>query len=410
MAHLRPEQSTFEWFPRYIDNPSDHLKNILVDVSNIIAKDSLPLWWTEVGHVSAEEGLLNIGEKSVALRDALRETKVPVVFAPDRLHRNVKHIFNGQVLDPQRFSIFLRNKNDQIRNWSLPTKRAVLEYLLSEPGFTDIGSLELIPFKDGRYRSIADYPAFVCRNDREIDLFTLQNDHNIDFDKLSISTSSVLQNWCSSSAGHKCIRYRSASDFRDYCLKFVFVRAPQEQDMVSLESEASAFISKAWIWIVEQSIDILGVISDLWLVPLSNGRHRKVKPRNSTSEIISAPIGPVGDFMRTFDAKYSSIVKPLLKTTGLSIRAQGSLISTSRSQASLHIKQGDNMVDFSQWLYHIRSLVNSAPEDEKATLLKILASNIRPSPSQSGYESIRAGIGALQIFKKVSWKVEGDKA
>jgi sacsin len=409
LAHIHPDQSTFEWWPQYIDSSNDVLSNALDDVVEIVDKESLPLWSTHVGHVTASDGLLNVGEKSIALREALQEAKIPVVYVPDRLHRRIEHIFKGQILYPQRLSLFLINKNDQIRDWSLSTKNAILEYLLSQRGINELGFLELFPFRDGKYRSIADHAAFICRNEAEIDLFNLQDNHNIDFNKLSVGTLSVLNDWCKASTGHKSIRYRSANDFRDYCLEFVFLKTPREEDMVSFDTKTATFVSRAWDWIIDQRIDILGVISDLWFIPLTNGHHRKIKPRHSTSETIFAPLGPVGDFMRAFDVKYSSRIKPLLHTIGLSNQVRDHLITTSRSDANLLIKHGGNMIDFAQWLYHIRNVVDLASDEEKVKLVEVIAANLQIPLPQSEQNLIADAIGALEIFKKVSWKAKGDK-
>ncbi len=411
LARLHPDQSTLDWWPQHIDSSHDILSDALDNVVDIVDKECLPLWSTTVGHVTAVDALLNIGEKSIALRNALEEAKVPVVYLPDRLQRTVEHLFNGKILSPQRLSNFLMNKNNHIKNWSLSTKKAVLEYILSGPGITEYGFLELFPFKDGKYRSIANHATFVHRNKLEMDLFSLEDDHNIDFDKLSDDTISVLKNGCKSLAIHNSIRHRSANDFRDYCLKFVFANIPGKQDMVPLDTEAAAFVSRAWAWIIEQRIDITGIICDLWLVPMTNDHHRKIKPRQSTSETVFAPTGPMGDLMRTFDIKYSSKTKPLLDTgpNGLSTRAREYLMAASGTHSNLLIRNGGNMIDFTQWLYQIRTIVNSASDQEKVKVLRVIALNLPTSLPQMERKAIGNAIGALEIFKKVSWKVEGHK-
>ena len=378
---------------------------------DIIANKSLPLWSTQGGHVTATNGLLNVGEKSTALRDALQEAKIPVVYVPDRLHHKFKHLFKDQTLKPLRLSLFLMSKNKQIREWGLSTKTSILEYILSEPGITEYGSLELFPFEDGKYRAVANHSAFVHRNESEKVLFGLQVDHNLAFSKLSGGTSSILQDGCSNLTLHKSIRHRSANDFRDYCLNFVFSKVPRNGDMVSLDAEATAFVSRAWIWIVEQRIDILGVISDLWLVPLTNGHHRKIKPRHSTSQTIFAPVGLVGDLMRTFDVKYSSNLQPLIHNgpTGLSTLACDRLMTASANESNLQIKDGGSIIDFAQWLNRIQTFVNSALDGEKVEVLRAIALNLPPSLSRSARHDIANAIGALKIFKKVSWKAEGGK-
>ena len=403
IARLHPTPSIYDWFPRYSNSPNDPLENLLDSLLETVSKDSLPLWWTDHGYVSAKEGFLNTGAKSEALRKALRESRVPVIYVPDELHQHVEHIFNDRVLDSKQLSMFLLNKNSQISQWTLSTKKLVLNYLLSEPGFTDIGHLELFPFKDGTYRSIANYSAFICRNQSEVSLFNRQEDHNIDIDKLSLATSSILHEWCSGSIGHRSISYRSASEFRVYFLEYVFKGVPREQDAVRLDSEHAEYISQAWLWIIAQDIDLSDIISDLWLIPLTNGQYRKIKPRWSASETFLAPHGRVGDFMNAFDVNYSSTVKPLVKTNQLSIPARERLETALGSVSSLHIRYGGKLVDFAQWLYQIKLVVDTAPDEEKNKLLEILTSCFQASSTQEDYQSISNDIGSLQIFKKVSW-------
>ena len=410
LADLYPRQSTFEWWPRHVDGSQDILNDALDTALKIIGKESLPLWSTQVGHVTAKNGLLSVKNLSEDLREAFQEAKIPVIYPPDRLHHRILYLFEEQLLNPLRLSLFLMDKNSQIRKWSLSTKKAVLEYLVSEPCVPEYGSLELFPFEDGKYRSIANHAAFVHRNPFEKELFQLQPDHNIDLSKLSPETVSILKQGCKTLTLHKSLCHRSPTHFKDYCKNFVFSEIPKDKDMVRLNPKATSFVSSAWMWIVEHQIDILGTVCDLWLVPLTNSHHRKIKPAQPTSETIFAPTGPTGDIIRLFDEKYSSKSSPILDTrpNGLSDRARVYLMTAAAKDTSVMIRNSSKVIEFTKWLRQIRKFVNSASKEEKTKVTQAIAMNLMWLP-QSERRAIGNTIGDLEIFRKVTWKAEGDK-
>ena len=171
LAHAYPHQSAFERWPQGIDDTRDPLNNATEKVIGAIEKESLALWPTHEGYVTAQNGLLDTGIES-ALRDALQEAGAPVVYVPQQLQGRAEKVFKDRLLRPQSLCKFIRSKSSQMGGWSHRTKHKILEYILLEPAFTDYGGLELFPFKDGMYRSIGEHTAFVHRNKHEEALFT----------------------------------------------------------------------------------------------------------------------------------------------------------------------------------------------------------------------------------------------
>jgi sacsin len=307
LACIYPDRPAFEWWPQSPDDSHDFLANAIDNIVKIIEKDCLPIFPTEVGYVTASAGLLGTGRESIALRKALQEAKSPVVYVPERLWHKIGKLFDGRNLCPKVLCDLLSIDNSRTKQWSDTTKQTILEYLLSEPGFSNYGALELFPFEDEEYRSISNYTTFVHRDKFEQDLFGLEDSRNIDLDRVSGPSERALKDGCEKSTIHPSIRYRSVSDFKDYCQKKIFKKMQPSKDMVVLDEEAVAFVSKTWKWIAQRNISMLDdALADIWLIPLTNGHYRKTIPRQSSSATMFAPVSEIGDLLRHFDAKSSS--------------------------------------------------------------------------------------------------------
>jgi sacsin len=412
IADLHPDISPFEWWPKSVDGDQDFLANAIENFVNIIDKESLPLFPTTIGYVTSNVGMLDTGSESEALIGALRQAKVPIVYIPQRLRNYIKHLFTGRVLSPHTLSTFFKNHGNISEAWKHSTKQVILEYLLSEPGFTDYGSLDIFPFEDESYRSIEDGVAFVHRDEFERKLFTSDKSRNLDLGKVSAVTKSALLKGCGQlGLLHQSIRHRSDGDFRNYCLATVFSPFHAGQDLVVLDTESVKFVSRAWNWIIKQRITNFDVISDLWLLPLTNGYNRKILPSNPSSEATHAPDGEMGDLLREFDARRSSKAPYLLDTRPgrLLPKSQQLIMEVSRREPKYFIKDGGNISHFIQWLSQISEDINVASSDEKDQIVKLVASKLPLQLDRSSSEMIRHSISSLDIFQKVSWKVNGDK-
>jgi sacsin len=356
--------------------------------------------------------LLDAGDEPEALRDALREAKAPIVYIPQQLRQRAKKLFKDRVLCPRSLCSFLKHESSWISLWSDQTKHRILEYLLSEPGFIDYDGLELFPFQDGNYRSIGDYTAFIHRDEFERGLFCLEDFRNLDLDKLSAAAQRTLRDGCENSTIHPSIRYRSANCLRDYCMSTMFKNVPEDRDMVVLGEEPTAFVPKVWTWISMRRIDILDKdISYLWLLPLSNGHHRNVKPRSSSSQVYFAPVGEVGELMWKFDAKSSARPLPLLNIgpTGLAPGFVSILTKTPDIMSNLFIKDASSIVLFLQWLHRTSPLVDDAADEEKLLIARLVASHLPRSFTSLERKVVVLALSFLQIFQKISWKAEGGR-
>jgi sacsin len=412
LAYLHPHQPAFGRWPQSTGDAQDPLSNATANLIGIINKECLALWPTEVGYVTANKGLLDTGDESEALRDALRETKAPVVYIPEHLRQEAKKLFKDQVLCPRSLSHFLKHESSRISLWSDQTKHRILEYLLSEPGFIDYDGLELFPFQDGKYRSIGDYTAFIHRDEFEKDLFYLEDFRNLNLDKLSTAAQRALKDGCKNSTIHPSIRHRSANSLRDYCMSTIFKNLPEDQDMVVLGGEPTALVSKVWTWLSMQRINILDEsISCLWLLPLSNGQYRKVKPRSSSSQVYFAPAEEIGALRWKFDAKSSARLLPLLDTkpTGSVPRLASILTKSPDIMSNLFISNASSIVLFLQWLHKTSPLVDNGADEDKLLIARLVASHLPQSLTSPERGTVVRALRSLQIFQKISWQTKGDR-
>jgi sacsin len=410
LAHAYPHQPAFERWPQSITDNRDPLSNATEKVIGVIEKESRALWPTNEGYVTAKSGLLDTGIES-ALRDALQEAEAPVVYVPQRLQGKAEKLFKDRLLRPRSLCQFMRSKDSQIGSWSDRTKHKILEYLLSEPGFTDYGNLELFPFKDGMYRSIGEHTAFIHRNKHEEALFSLEDSHNLDLEKLSETAQRALKQGCDSSSIHPSIRYRSACNLREYCMGNIFNNVAEEQDMVALPEKCTALVSGVWTWISMRCIPLLDKdISCLWLLPLSNSLHRKIIPRNSSSQIYLAPAGKIGELMWKFDGKSSSKPLPLLATrpTGLGSEVVCYLTKRPETISKLFLKDARNMVYFLEWFHQTSPLVDDASDEERLIIARLVASHLPQQLTSSEHSVVVRALSHLKIFQKVSWEQAKD--
>ncbi|KAE9364465.1 hypothetical protein N431DRAFT_474055 [Stipitochalara longipes BDJ] len=411
LAGVYPEQSTFEKWPQNLYDAKNPLSNALEKVLGIIEAQSLVLWPTDVGFKSAKDALLGTGAESNLLRNALREAQAPVVNVPERLQNISENIFKDRILSPQSLCAFLRGVNTQIKFWSSQTKQAILEYLLSKPGFIDYDDLDLFPFKDGTYRSIGKSIAYVHRDNIEEALFNLEDFCNLDLGKLSISTQQALRRGCETLKIHPSIRYRTSSCLKKYCMSTIF-RVANDQDFIVLDKVAAETVAKVWTWISRRGIHILDPdISCLWLLPSSNGRHRRVRPAQLTSEVYFAPPGEGGDLMMKFDAKMFLKPLPLLDVgqPGVAPVFLSMITNSEDVMSTLLVKDARRMVFLLRWIQLTWDLVDNITDEERLLIVKLVALHSHHELPEVDRRASVKSLSHLPIFRRVSWNAVGDK-
>jgi len=408
LAQQYPDQSAFGTWPKPQEDTNNILYHIDEKVLRLIERNNYSVWYTDLGYITLDAGLVTKIEKSSVMRKALNEAGVPVIYLPGDLMSNVETTCKVEYLRPQTLCSFLERRQEKLRIVREDAKQVLLDYVISDPDFRQYGAVELFPFEDGIYRAIDNEAAFIHRDEEERLLFQLEKSRNIELQKLSEITRQVLQKGCSTSTLHSSLRHRSTYDLKTYCLRTHFKTFDSTKDLISVDENISSIIPKVWDWIVTRQYSILDDnISCLWLLPLSDGRYRKIKPSNALFDTIYAKPGDLGDFLRSLDDERIDLNKPIIETNGLSSRSIQLLIDAIKNDPRLFIKTSDCLEDFMLWLGEIREAFNDmATDDARWHLHKLLASRLHVCKDLQTISNVLCG---LKVFQKVIWRAENDR-
>ena len=406
VAQRDPKRAAFAKWPLTVANHNDVLHGMIQKVLQIVQDRSCRIWYTDLGYTSSNLGLLANGDESPALRRALCDVGTPMIYLPDTLLPTVQSSNLVERLSPTSLCGRLERSGHQVRALIEDAKQVLLEYILSDPSFRGYGAMELFPFEDGTYKSIDRRVAFVHRDEDEHALFGREPHLNISLGRLSENTVHALRNGLLRSSLHSSLRQRSSNDLKSYCLSTYFKNFDPSQDFVCLDDDMKAFVSKIWDWIVARGYSLPEVdVSCLWLVPLSNGQHRKLKPQNPSSGTIYAPPGEIGDFLRKMATIDAVSNKPIVFSDSLSSRALKLLVDASVNDSSLLVKNGGVLEDFTFWLNNIHQAIERASNDDKLHLQELLVSHrhlCRDIPT------ISSALRGLKIFQKLTWMPGND--
>ncbi|KAJ5050730.1 uncharacterized protein L3040_002603 [Drepanopeziza brunnea f. sp. 'multigermtubi'] len=380
LSRLLPLQPTFERWPLAGDG-RDPLSKAVDQVISIIQKENIALWPTCTGYVKSRAGFLASGSESAALKEALREAQMPVVYVPEKLDQLAKALFLDNLLGAGTLCTFLNSlKSQDIAKLSAKSKNELLGCILSDPEVIDYQDLEVFPFEDGQYRSIKSF-VFVHRNEMEKALFNEDKAHTLDLVSLSKTSQQRLKDACDDPK-HSLIQYRSTLALRSYCMETIFKDTANDHHSQSLDAAGMAVVSQIWDWISEQHITILDEnIASLWLLPLSNSRYRKlVCP---SYQVYIAPSGEVGRLMRRLDDKMIVSAKeyPLLKTRTATAELMGSdslsLVASIVAEKSVTgVVDGADLIAFARWLHQAMPLVEDLDDEDRKKIRKVLCSEL----------------------------------
>ncbi len=114
-------------------------------------------------------------------------------------------------------------------------------------------------------------------------------------------------------------------------------------------------------------------MSCLWLLPLSNGHHRKLKPQSSSSQVYFVSNDEIGELVQKIDAKASERPLPLLARDLTQATSSSMLILNQKADffSQLHIKDTSNIVAFLEWLRLTSPFVDNILDDERTSHIEI---------------------------------------
>jgi sacsin len=403
IAERDRDRAAFDKWPLVLAKPGDVLDGMIQKVLQIVQDTVCQVWYTNLGYISSSIGLLANGDEPPALRKALHEVGIPVIYLPGTLLHTVRSSDVVERLSPSSLCSRLEKNISKVREANEDAKRILLEYVLSDPSFCKYGAIELFPFEDGTYKSIDGFVAFVPRDKEESALFDRDRSRSVDLRKLSEKTIQVLRDGLLHSSLHASLRTRSSNDLTAYCMSTYFKEFDPAQDFAFLDKDIQAFVSKVWGWMIVRGYSLAERdLSCLWLVPLSNGRHRKLKPQHPSSGTIYAPPGEMGDFLRKLAAINGVSNKPIVLSGDLSFQV---LIDASMNDPGILIKNGAVLDDFCFWLENIPEVLDRASDADKLQLHKLLVSHRYLCRD---FSAISNTVRQLKIFQEMTWTLENN--
>ncbi|KAI9047124.1 hypothetical protein LZ554_008578 [Drepanopeziza brunnea f. sp. 'monogermtubi'] len=409
LSQLLPLQPTFERWPLAGDG-RDPLSKAVDQVISIIQKENIALWPTCTGYVTSHAGFFASGSESAALKEALREAQMPVVYVPKKLHQQIKPLFLNNLLCARTLCTFLNSlKSQDIAKLSAKSKNELLGCILSDPEVIDYQNLEVFPFEDGHYRSTKS-GVFVHRNEMEKALFNEDKTHTLDLVSLSRISQQRLKD-AYDDPKHSSIQYRSTLALRRYCMKTIFKDIADDHHSQPLDAAGMAVVSQIWDWISEQHITILDEnIASLWLLPLSNSRYRKLV--SPSYQVYITPPGEVGRLMRRLDGKMTVSAKeyPLLKTRTATAELMGSdslsLVASIVAEKSITgVVDGADLIAFARWLHQAMPLVEDLDDEDRKKIREVFSSQLSNHAKKNALGDELVGIVRnLQVFQKLTWQ------
>lgn len=396
-----PTENHFHLWPTNTSDTHQLWYGLCRAVVEQISQKHLPVWFTDVGHVALKDGLLAPEETQSKEKMAFREAKVPVIFAASHLLDEARQRTESRILQPRTLYECLR-RLESFDKLTKQSRLVLLEILLKEISLTDLGVLEIFPFEDGNFRSLKLPPVFLHRDDFEKELFAQQSETSINTNQLSSSASKLLHKVAKK--GNQMVRYRTPEDLRDYFLIHV---ANGSGDIIWLDEDILSVLEQIWTWILRYCKKRLplSTLGPLWLIPLHGSAVRKLVPRDTSNFVTWFRAGGVNDLsLKIFASNPGNALKILADNT-LSAEVVQFLISSADQEPSLHIKDGSKFENFVDFLTQDRSVLQTAAEDVKRSVLRTLG-QLLWSRSRVNQNSVCTKLKSLCLFKAVQWPVK----
>ena len=370
-------------------------------VMDIASRNDDPVWFTELGYVSLQDGLLASEATNVQQKRAFREAELRVIYLTDELLEEARQTLGGRSLRPRTVYEGLR----QIRSFehlSSLSKLVVLEYLQHEIPLTDLAALQIFPFNDGIFRSLTSPPIFLHRDIFDKKLFQRQADSTLDTDRVSGVTSSWLHE--RAKEDDSIVRYRNPTDLCDYFLNHI---ANGSSDTLVFDGEERSMLSEVWEWIMRHCRGDLPLqaLGSLWLVPLRDSGVRKLIPLDVSNSATWFETGKGKEVALKIIAVDPSKAPKLVADDALSDVALQCLLAFAEKENSLRLKDGNKLECFLKFLEEARILLQNATEDVKDSVFCMVKELYR---DRNGINiNIDTDVlRSLCIFKEIQWPVD----
>ncbi|ERF72113.1 hypothetical protein EPUS_02904 [Endocarpon pusillum Z07020] len=352
-------------------------------VVNQVFENQFRVWYTSAGHVALEDGLLALNSTHLKERTAFREADLPIIFAELHVFEEARCLPGSRTLCPRTLYQLLQ-QTKKVDRLSRPSRLVLLEYLVCDIPITELGTLEIFPFEDGRFRSLNQSTVFLHKNNLEKTLFTQQTGATIDTDQLSATASEIMHDQVRKD--DRMVRYRKPEDLRDYYLKHI---ANGSGDSVVLDENGRSKLNLVWRWMLQYHLNELplAALGSLcfvtWFRP---GEVNNISVKIFASNPKNAPNILADDF--------------------LDVDIQQRLLGYAEKEQSLGIKDGNKFGNFLQFLAQRGTLLRNEAEEIKYAVLRLLK-QLYWSPGYTSTEQDRKVLKSLWIFQAVEWPADG---
>jgi sacsin len=393
-----PNQDHSHLWPTNSSNTRQLWAGLCHAIVDQISENHLPVWYTDVGYVALEHGLLANKNTHSKERAAFREARLPIIFVEDYVFEEARQIPESRELKAWALHQVLQ-RSKQEDSLSGASKVALLEYLLGECSTAELQTLKIFPFLDEQFRSLDQGPVFLHRCNIEKTLFARQQSSTMDIDRLSKSAQQTLRG----QAGNvrQLVRYRNSEDLQDYYLEHI---ANRTGDTIELGKNGRSTLSQVWSWILCYCRNglPLSALGSLWLVPLRGCTVRKLVPEDASSSITWFYPGEINDISLEIIASIPEMAPKILEVDAFGKEISQGLLRFAAEEKSLCIKDGNNFGNFLGFLAQGRTLLQSAPGDVKDSAVRALQQLFRSRSQLVTGQECRV-LKSLCLFKAVKW-------
>jgi sacsin len=356
LALAHPEKPHFHLWPTKSSSPLEMWHGMCPAVLAHVFHSNLPVWFTDVGYVTLQDGLLASDQISSAQKQMFHEAKISVVLVAEYLYTEACQLMEGSGLRPTTLCKHLRRAGS-IENLSDQSRLVLLEFLLPGMDFTEFDDFAIFPFQDGTFRSLKPSPVFLHRDGSEQIVFGRQQERTIDKNQLTKAAARLFHEKVKKD--NRTVRYRTTEDLRDYYLEHIFHGL---DDIVVLGDREMQLLDKIWKWIFKYGeADLnLAALGSLWLVPLRDGSVRKLIPLDSANFVTWFRPGQTKDISIKLSASGPGTAPKVLAEHVLSDEVMLQLLHAAEKEPSLRVEDGNILVNFLDFLVQGRSIVQAA--------------------------------------------------
>ena len=380
----------------------DSLCSLLVSQAS---QDDCRIWYTDFGYVSLRDGLLGSEHDFLKQRQAFHDAGIPAIYLNDTILKHASNNPKGRKLCHRTVLKFLRSSS-HLHTVPEKSKIILLEYLSSELPFNEIAELAIFPFEDQGWRAINQQGVFLHRNASEKELFKGTPELNLDIDKLSSDLVKKLRDLAAKSLTSS-LRLRRHEDLRDYCYSTVFKprKFRKSLDMIDAGWEIRSFLDLVWKWIMSLRFTqrTLTAIGSLWLLPLTNGKYRKILPEPASPSLMVTytSVKNREDIMLKIASLGPDLAPLVLDSRAFSNQFLSSLLQAKSKKSDLAVRDADVFTNFLEWLVEARHLLDQANSADKARILDAVVDWFWSTKSHN--KLVKQLLPQLCVFKQVRW-------